>query len=224
MADGFEEAKPYFDELSEKLNDERALARVHQILVTLFTSRSEYERAIKYGIAGLKLLGENLVGSPGPKIMGQLITIRLEMRKHDSNDFSSLPDMSDDKSAQSIEMLMTLSTPAFLQNKDLFVPISLRMFRITLRDGLTSDGLLSIHNYAITNYIAFKAIDTSYKSSENLFPLLDVRNISPMVRGRLIYTFAIVKAWHFRRYDDLEEMLTDGIRFNWQAADLLYVG
>ncbi|WP_165937542.1 AAA family ATPase [Antarcticimicrobium sediminis] len=224
MSGGFAAAEPHFQELIAHLASDAEKARVYQTLVTLFTSRSEYEKAIKFGVEGLKLLGVNLGGAPGPKIMTQLIGTQIDLRRHDVLDFSKLPDMDDPKSEQLIEMLMIVSTPAFLQNKDLFVLISLRMFRLTLRKGLTSAGLFSIQNYAIVIYLAFNSVDKAYEIGTNLFKLLEPRNIHPLVRGRFTYTYSVVLAWHFRRYDDLCALLRVGLVQSWTASDLEYVG
>lgn len=213
-----------FDALIQHLGSAEEKALVYQLMVTLHTSRSEYESAIRYGIDGLKLLGVNLSGALAPKIMMQLAATQIEARKHDIFDFSSLPDMQDPKAAQLIEMLMILSTPAFLQNKDLFALISLRMFRLTLREGLTSAGLFSIQNYAIVLILAFKAIDRGYKIGSNLFKLLEPRDINPFVRGRFYYTYSVVVAWRFKSYSELRELLRQGIAHSWKAADLEYVG
>ncbi|GAA6200264.1 AAA family ATPase [Aquicoccus sp. SU-CL01552] len=224
MSGGFAEAEPHFQELIAHLASDAEKARIYQTLVTLFTSRSEYQKAIDFGVEGLKLLGVNLRGPPGPKIMTQLIGTRIDLRRHDVLDFSKLPDMDDPKAEQLIEMLMIVSTPAFLQNKDLFVLISLRMFRLTLRKGLTSAGLFSIQNYAIVIYLAFNSIDKAYEMGTNLFKLLEPRKIHPLVRGRFTYTYSVVLAWHFRRYDDLRALLRDGLVHSWTASDLEYVG
>ncbi|WP_189682841.1 ATP-binding protein [Seohaeicola zhoushanensis] len=221
---GFEVAEPYFRELLENLPSARTKAHVFQVLVTLFTFRSEYERALEFGIEGLKLLGVNLSPPLAPKIMAQLARTQIEVRRQDVFDFSSLPAMRNEESEQLIEMLMIVATPAFLQNKDLFVLISLRMFRVTLRDGMTSAGLFSVQTYAIVNYLAFKAVDRAFRIGTNLFPLLEARNISAQVRGRLYYTYSVVIAWHFRRYEDLHDLLREGIKHSWTAADLEYVG
>ena len=110
-----------------------------------------------FGIEGLKLLRVNLGGALGPKIGQQLLLTQIALRKQDVFDFSNLPPMKNEESAQLIEMLMIVSTPAFLTNKDLFVLIALRMFRITLRDGITGPGLFAIQNYAVVTFVAFKA-------------------------------------------------------------------
>lgn len=224
MTGGFVAAERYFKDLIAHLPSNAQKAKVYGVLVTLHTSRSEYERAIEFGIEGLRLLGVNLSGALGPKIMAQLAATQIELRRHDVLDFSRLPDMDDPQAEQLIEMLMIVSTPAFLQNKDLFVLISLRMFRLTLRKGLTSAGLFSIQNYAIVIYLAFKAVDKAYKIGTNLFQLLDARNISPLVQGRFIYTYSVVVAWHFRRYGELRDLLRQGLVHSWTAADLEYVG
>ncbi len=213
-----------FKALIQHLASVEEKALVYQLMVTLHTSRSEYENAIRYGIDGLKLLGVNLSGALAPKILTQLALTQIETRKHDLFDFSGLPDMHDPRAAQLIEMLMILSTPAFLQNKDLFALISLRMFRLTLQKGLTSAGLFSIQNYAIVLILAFKAIDRGYKIGSNLFKLLEPRDINPFVRGRFYYTYSVVVAWRFKSYAELRELLRQGIVHSWKAADLEYVG
>ncbi len=221
---GFETARPIFEELLENLSSPRQKAQIYQLLVTLHTYRSEYEKALAFGTEGLKLLGVNLSPPLQPKIGQQLALTHVELRRHDVFDFSSLPEMDNEASEQLMEMLMIVSTPAFLTNKDLFVLISLRMFRITLRDGLTSAGIFSIQNYAVVMYIAFKAVDRAYRIGTNLFPLLESRDISPQVRGRLFYTYCVVVAWHFRDYDALHDLLSEGITHSWKAVDLEYVG
>ncbi|TMM49557.1 AAA family ATPase [Sulfitobacter sabulilitoris] len=224
MTGGFPAAKAYFDDLIAHLDTNAQKASVYQVLVTLHTARSDYVRAIELGVEGLKLLGVNLSGAPGPKILAQLTATQLELRRHDVFDFSILPDMDDPQAEQLIEMLMIVSTPAFLQNKDLFVLISLRMLRLTLSKGLTSAGVFSIQNYAIVIYLAFKSVDKAYKIGTNLFDLLEPRDISPLVQGRFIYTYSVVVAWHFRRYGELRDLLSKGLVQSWTAADLEYVG
>lgn len=224
LVSGFDAARPLFEELLENLPTPSEKARIYQLLVTLFTFRSDYEQALDFGVAGLKLLGINLSAPLNPKIGQQLALTHLALRKHDVFDFSSLPEMENEASEQLMEMLMIVSTPAFLTNKDLFVLISLRMFRITLRDGLTSAGIFSIQNYAIVMYIAFKSVDRAFRIGTNLFPLLESRNVSAQVRGRLYYTYCVVVAWHFKDYDELHALLGEGIGHSWSAVDLEYVG
>ncbi|WP_116133999.1 ATP-binding protein [Tropicimonas sp. IMCC34043] len=224
LLSGFEVARPHFETLIARLPTDRDRAMVYQILVGLFTFRSQYPQALDYGIKGLKLLGVDLSKPYGPKIAKQLALTQIEVRRHDVFDFSTLPTMDNAASEQLIGMLMIVSTPAFLQSKDLFVLIALRMFRITLHDGLTSAGLASIQNYAIVIYLAFGSAERAHRIGTNLFPLLETRGISAQVRGRLYYTFSMVIAWHFRKYGELRELMREGVGNSWNAAELEYVG
>lgn len=224
MHSGYDAAQPYFEELQARLPHDRDRAHIHQVLVTLFTFRSDYDRALEYGIRGLRLLDVNLNPPLGPKILNQLLRTGIEARRHDLTDMSDLPELRNERSKQLIEMLMIVATPAFLKNKDLFVLISLRMFRITLRDGLTSAGVFSIQTYAIVLYLTFGAVERAYRIGTNLIPLLERRQVTPQVRGRHFYTYCVVVAWHFRSYEVLHDLLRDSIRYSWTAADLEYVG
>jgi predicted ATPase/signal transduction histidine kinase/CheY-like chemotaxis protein/class 3 adenylate cyclase len=224
LIQGFEVARPRFDALMVKLTDDRRKAEVHQLLVTLFTFRSDYRSAIAYGVDGLNLLGVRLSGPYGPKIGAGLAFTEAQLLRHDVYDFSRHPRMQNPAVEQIMEMLLILSTPAFLENKDLFVLISLKMFSLTLRHGMTHAGVASICYYALVNYIAFGAVNRASRIIENLFPLFDVFEVSSHVRGRVNYTYSMVVGWYHDSYGDLLTRLETGIEHSWKAADLEYVG
>ena len=220
----WDDARPSFETLMQRLTDPRKRAAVHELLVTLFTFRADYTHAIEHGVAGLKLLGVNLSPPYGPKIGTGLLGAQMRLIGKPRDDFSHLDRMDDPAREQIMQMLLIVSTPAFLENKDLFVLVSLRMFALTQRYGLTHAGAASIGYYGLVNYIAFGAVDRVLRIMKNLFELFEKFGSSDQVRGRLNYTYCMIVGWYRDPYARLLTRLEENAAHSWAAADLEYAG
>jgi predicted ATPase/signal transduction histidine kinase/DNA-binding response OmpR family regulator len=220
----FDSAMSTFDDLKRKVIDPRRRALVYQLLVSLHNFRSNFDEALVIGVEGLKLLGMDLTPPFGPKIGANLLKAHLQVLRQDVYDFSEHPKLTNPYVQQVVDMMLVVSTPAFLQNKDLFVLLSLKMFSLTLKHGLSDAGVASIGYFALVNYIGFGAVERPWRIVRNIIDLFSSVPVSDQVQGRLTFTYCMVLGWYKERHADLYQLLSAGLEHSWRALDLEYVG
>ena len=224
LLDGWEAARPSYETLMSRLTDPRAQARIDRTMVALMDLRAEFPRAIEHGIRAMRRLGHDLRPPYGPKIAAALLRTQLGLLGRNAIDFSDLPRMSDPAREEEMETLLTISTPAFLEDKDFFVLLSLRMFSMTLRHGLTDAGIASITYQAVVRYLAFGAVEGPLRTMRNLYDHCDRFGVSDLVRGRVNHTYCMVLAWYDEPYAQIFERLEQGVEVTRRGADLEYLG
>lgn len=221
---GWSKAEPHFETLVRRAETQTRKALVHQLACQLLTIRVDYDRALQLGVEGARLMGSDIAAPLGPKIGVALARSFLRLRRPERFDFSSLPAMTDPHRAATMDLLITVATPAILSNADLFVLVSLRMYDLTLRYGLTDPGAASIANYAIVLYIAFGAVDRAYAIQTRLEEVFANRNISDRVKGRVIYGRAVILDWYKEPYAAILPKLDRAMECSRRAADSEFLG
>ena len=224
LGEGWDRAKPHFDTLLDRAPSKEQKALIHHLVTSLFTIQVDYPRALEHGVAGAKLLGVDIAGPYGPKIGMALTGSLMRQRKPETFDFAALPGMTDAKRAMAMDLLMTVATPAFLANTEMFVLLSLRMYGLTMRHGITDGAASSISNYALVIYIAFGSVDRAYAIQQRLEELLAKREFSDRVRGRVIYSRAMVLDWYKEPHVQIQQKLESGLELSRLAADREYIG
>ena len=224
LGEGWDRAKPQFDVLIARARGREQRALVHHLVSSLFTIQVDFPRALQHGIEGARLLGVDIAGPYGPKIGMTLMATLLRQPRPHQFDFATLPDMADPRRAMAMDLLMTVATPAFLANTEMFVLLALRMYQLTMRHGVTEGAASAISNYAIVIYIAFGSVDRAYAIQQRLEEMLARRDVPDRVRGRVIYSRAMVLDWYKEPHDRILDKLEAGLELSRLAADREYIG
>lgn len=134
----------HFKEAENKLNALINLSQGHEdklkvfiLLLRLFTSIAEYDRALKYGDEAL-----NLIGIKTPKrwlkftILKEYLSARLKIGKHPLETFAALPKMEDKSKLSQIELLSLLIPAAYLRQKERLPFYILKGLNLTIKYGI----------------------------------------------------------------------------------------
>ncbi len=204
--------------------DKTQKAQIYQLATQLVTLRIDYDRAYEFGIEGARLLGCNISAPLKPKIALALANaFRLQPRP-ERFDFASLPLMDDPQRVATMNLLITVATPALMSDPDLFVLVSLKMYNMTLCHGMTDPGAGSISSFAVVLYMAFGAVDRAYEIERRLEELLAVFPVSDRVRGRIMYGSAIMLDWYKEPYARILPKMDTVAHFSGRAADTEFLG
>ncbi len=224
LAHGWDHAEPHFNTLIAQVKDRSQKALIHQLATQLLTLRVDFDRANRFGVEGARLLGSKLSAPLGPKI-GLALANAFRLQRHPERfDFASLPQMQDPERLAMMNVLITVATPALMSNPDLFVLVSLKMYNITLRYGMTDPGAGSISSFAVVLYMAFDAVDRAYEIERRLEEYLETQPVSDRVRGRIIFGRAIMLDWYKEPYAQILPKMDAVARYSRRGADFEFLG
>lgn len=125
-------------------------AKAYNIMIVLYTATRAPAEAIRFGLEALMIFGIKLdidVGK-GP-VFVELIKTRWRIKRVGLENVLDLPVLQDDTLRVIIELIVSVGTPAYYINQNLFALISLKGLNLALKHGLTqytSMGLIVLAN------------------------------------------------------------------------------
>ena len=137
-------------------------AAIKTIRVSLYTTRNDYERAIRVGLEGLAAL--DLRMSPNPSqltVMRALLTAKRLQGRRAIADIIHLPHLSDPRLLAQMELLSAMTPALYLNNsQSLFALANLQIVNISLRHG---NALWSAHGFSLYAVLLASALGDARK-------------------------------------------------------------
>ncbi|MBT5988654.1 AAA family ATPase, partial [bacterium] len=146
----FKQAEKYFDECLKHFKKTEDIVDVYTKKVKLYTSSSEYQKAIAVGLKGLKMLGLRLKENPNMAKIGlNLLKVKSKLGLRKINSLLNLPEMKNEKALLAMKLMIETSTPAYQTDKNLVILIVLKMIMFSLKYGNNKDSGFAYMTYGI---------------------------------------------------------------------------
>ena len=197
------------------------ISRIYELEVMLESSRGEHHAAIERGLAGLRALGERLPAAPGrAAALAELARTWRVLRRLDPDDLRALPS-SGSEDAAAARLLVALSTPAYLADRNLFAIVMMRIVRRSLQFGVSD---VSAHGFAGFGLIVAGQLGRYERARQYAMVAheLGERFGNPWLQPTVdLMSGVFIQPWT-RPFERCEELLARGERVATDNADFVY--
>ncbi len=221
----FEQAEAQFELALKHARDSLDRAVIETIRVTLYTTRNDYEKAIRVGLEGLAALGLRL--SPNPSqmtVMAALLTAKRLQGRRAIPDLVHLPRLHDARLLAQMELLSSMTPALYLNNsQSLFALVNLFIVNISLRHG---NALWSAHGYSLYGVLLASALGDAKKGvafGEMAMRLSDQFD-SVAERCKAYFSTACYLLHHHRPVRETTAPLEECYRLGLEAGNTVYAG
>ncbi|MDJ0840462.1 MAG: AAA family ATPase [Acidobacteriota bacterium] len=209
--------------LLEHARSDLEKAGVYLMRVKQCVNAGDLEEALAAGFLGLKLLGIRLPGDPGKMaIRRRARRIRRWWKGKSLEGLAHGPLSSDPKADMSLQLLMHLSTPAYLSGRKNL----LQLFQLAMIESSLQQGIGPFSAFAFIEYAVFLAINGQVGENAAFGRLaleLCDRFEEPQARARVCQLNAIfVLGWN-RHWRELAPIMKQGLEAARQSGDLIFV-
>ena len=142
-------AEQLFESLLARTKTDLERADIYSIKMTLYSGIERYHEALQLGIKGLILLGVNLPERPGKfAFIKEIFLAKWHLRSLKIDDFSYLPEMSDQVQIKIMRLLIVQASAACILNPELFALIMLRIFSLSIKYGNNEYSAIGFGSYS----------------------------------------------------------------------------
>ncbi|WP_044965179.1 serine/threonine-protein kinase PknK [Sorangium cellulosum] len=125
------------------------VGKVHELIVSLETSRGEHRSALKHGTSGLRALGEALPDTGDrPAALAELVKTAWALRRRSTQSLLNL-DVSGQQNSAILRLLVAMGPPAYLIDSDLMSILMMRIVRRSLSGGITNVSSYGFAGYGL---------------------------------------------------------------------------
>ena len=172
----FEEAERLFKIIVSNAATKRDKAKAYTTMVVLYTNLRSAREAIELGLRGLKLFGfhTSIDVGQGP-VLVDLVRAKLALRKIPLEKIPDLPRMEDEDMLAFHELMLSVGTPAYYVNPNLFAVLTLKGVNDALTYGLLPHSaaafltLASIIQSGLGDYeLGYRLGETALKLNDRL--------------------------------------------------------
>ncbi len=199
-------------------------ARVYTTMVVVYTSLRSPREAIELGLAALKLFGIHISIDVGKApVAVELIKARAALRRRKLEDILELPRMQDEELLAAHDLMLSIATPAYYVNANLFALLVLKGVNASLRYGHVPHAALAFAALATIVENAQGDYALGYRLGEMALKLnerLDNRSVAGQVHH--IFAFFIQHWKRHIRYDLAVYPKVYELSIN--AGDFIYAG
>ena len=193
--------------------------KVYNLKIILYTSLSQYEKAIQTGIEASQLLDYPLPASPQTiHIIQAFAQAKLYLRTKTDEDLLQLPALASSQKQAIASLLMNLTAPAFLSQPELAVVIGLKMLAFSLKYGASHMTPFSYVVYGAVN-IGLGNIDEAHRFGQ-LAIQLNQQQDNRLLEHRIKFVFSsAINHWRTHAQTSLN-YLEEGYRSALEAGDI----
>ncbi|MBN2398575.1 MAG: diguanylate cyclase [Deltaproteobacteria bacterium] len=221
----FEEAERIFRIIILNAATKRDKARVYNRMVVLYTNMRSPQDAIRLGLEALRaLFGIRITPDVGAgRVLLNLVRVKLGLRRLSLEKIIDIPRMEDDDLIACHELMLSIGTPAYYVNQNLFALLTLRGVNAFLKFGHTPHSATTFIALATILATVLGDYELGYRIGEMTLKLnekLDNRNVAGMVH----HTFAFfIQHWRRHARDDLD-FYRKAYQFSLNAGNFIYAG
>ncbi|WP_319777475.1 AAA family ATPase [Maridesulfovibrio sp.] len=162
------QSEKVFDKIIEHSQDRRDITKAQLSRIQLYSDQSRYHEAVKIGLETLRAYNVMIPESPGKLALGaELLKTRMSIGTKSTAQLYNLPDMDSEYHLETMKLLMSTITPAYMYNKSLVFYIILLMIRLSIRHGNAPFSPFSYMFYAM--FLASR--EFSFKKSKEFTKL-----------------------------------------------------
>ncbi len=199
-------------------------ARVYTTMVVVYTNQRSPREAIELGLSALRLFGiKYSIDADKGSVIFELIKARMALRRHTLEQVLDLPRMQDEELLAAHELMLSVATPAYYVNPNLFALLTLRGVNDSLRYGHVPHAALAFASLGTIVETSQGDYDLGYRLCEMALKLnekLDNRRVAGTVHH--IFAFFIQHWKKHIRYD--LEIYPRVYDLSMNAGDLTFAG
>ena len=219
----FAQAERDFDELLGHARLPLERARVHEAQLRMQMRCGRMEQAVDAGLVALSLLGVHLAPRPTmATVAAEMLKVRWLMRKTRIQDLPELGTITQPEPELALRVMVTLLTPTYYTDQNLFALVTLKGMGLILRHGNSVDGCILYTTFGILLVEGLGAYEDGYALGQAGIRLAQSMG-SPLALGRAQYSTA--SALHHWRAPLREHvtLLNAACRNCLDAGDLAFV-
>jgi diguanylate cyclase (GGDEF)-like protein len=221
----FAEAEKIFRVIIQNASTRIDKAKAYNRMVVLYTNMRSPQDAISLGLEALRRLFKIRInpGVGAGTVLVNLIWAKLKLRRFPLEQIIDIPRMEDEDMIACHELMLSIGTPAYYVNQNLFALLTLKGVKAFLKFGHTPHSATTFIALATILETALGDYDLGYRIGEMTLRLnekLDNRNVAGMVH----HTFAFfIQHWKKHARDDLD-FYRKAYRFSLDAGNFIYAG
>ncbi len=204
LARNFDEAQTLFEIVIANASGRTDIARTYNIMIILYTNMRGPEEAIRLGMKALRLFGIRLSIKMGPlPVLIELIKVSLKLRRIRPEGIPALPVDRDEERAAYQDLMLSIGTPGYYVNPNIFAYMALRCVNETLTYGHQANSAIVFISLATIVQKIWGDYELGYRIGKMALELnqkLDNRKIA----GHLHHMFAFfVQHWKKHAREDV---------------------
>ena len=189
-----------------------------------YATLGRMRESIQAAIAGLSLLGVDLLETPGPAaITDEILQVDVNLRGRSIPDLIGAAELSDPEAQIAIRLLMEIFPAAFLSGSgDLFPYLVLKSVNLSLRHGNSPESAFA---YAAYGMLLCGALNDPALGSEygKLAIAMNERFDDITLKSRIIYVYTMFIHHWSNSWSSMTPWFLKGIEAGYQSGDLLYL-
>lgn len=222
LAGRFEEAEALLQCVLARARRAADRAVACRLMIELFVTRGEGERAVAVGLQGLEALGVTLPTQPSSTESREALErvwSALDGRPIES--LASSPTLADETTRLALDLLAALATPAFYTNVHLSMAALCRIAEISLREGNTASSVLGFVGLGMMIGPMYGRYQDGYRFGRLAWDLVE-RGEFAVHRARVAMIFGnMINFWTRPLQTDLG-YLEQGLATALEVGDLTY--
>ena len=160
LCGNFDQAEELFDLILNRVKSDFDKAEIYNIRLVLYDNIGQYLAGVRIGSEALKTLGLSLPTSNKAEILSELEgQLKLYQANRENLEIAELidaPEMLDSRIIACMKLLMSMITPAYYTDQDVFTLISLKMVNLSIEHGNSKE---SAYGYCLWGSLAGVRLD-----------------------------------------------------------------
>ncbi len=180
--------------------------------------------SIQAAVAGLSLLGVELIEEPGPEtIADEVAEVERNLAGRRISDLIDSPEVTDPQAQVAIRLLMEIFPAAFLSGSgDLFPYLVLKSVNLSLRHGNSPESAFAYAAYGMLLCGALNDPALGYQYGQ-LAVAMNERFDDLALKSRIIYVYTMFVHHWSNHWSSMTPWFLKGIEAGYQSGDLLYL-
>jgi predicted ATPase/class 3 adenylate cyclase/GAF domain-containing protein len=207
LVEHFDQTQALCDEILNQSQDNFDKAKIYYILLDMYLTKKETEKAVGAGINALKLLGVKIPKKlNGIKILFPLFKILLWYKWHGEKKLNELPVTQNPQVQLAAEILVKLVEPTYRMDEQLMAYFVLVLQQLILKYGINDISPLALTIFSSMIYKVFPKSNLSLNIIKQCDPISE--KVNDVMRHRRLLTYYVI---HCPREKSFEAMI-EGLR------------
>ncbi len=191
--------------------------------INYYTNISKTQQAIEDGLECLKLFGIHLTKHPNTvRVLFEIFWVKWKLRDKTIGELANLPTLTDPEKLFLLKLLIRISPPAFISNKNLLCVMTCMLMRLTLDHGNSDSAFFIYCSYAGVLEVAFRDYQTAFEFGKLSLNMAE-KFPSPSYKCRANYVMAmIINHWthHLKTNEEyMHNCYVQGV----ESGELLFI-
>jgi predicted ATPase len=221
----YERAEQLFQAALKRAKTPLDRASIERIRIQLYTTRGEYDAAVKVGLAGLRDLGIALPSKATQRhVLQELALAKWKMRGRKISDLQNAPRLTDTIQETALSLLSSLGAAAYLASEQtLFSVLVLKSVNITLRHGNSHDSAQAFAFYGLMLGSGLGDYQSGDEWGQLAIQLADATGSAGVKCVTYFLYPTYLSGWR-HPLDQSEQFFWQAYRFGLESGDLVYSG